>query len=116
MTAILQTAERVALPRAPSLPERGWRGDAQAKAEISMATVTRRAAWKRRRADTQNSQLKRTVRRENTLVCRVCNNAYERFLERHVQDMEEDLRQRNQRGIFQRLKSLNIEDTRKVSL
>ena len=29
--------------------------------------------------------------------------------------MEEDLRKRDQRGLFQRLKSLNIEDTRKVS-
>ena len=29
--------------------------------------------------------------------------------------MKEDLRQRDQRGLFQRLKSLNIEDTRNVS-
>ena len=29
--------------------------------------------------------------------------------------MEEDLRLRDQRGLFQRFKSLNIEDTRKVS-
>ena len=57
----------------------------------------------------------RAVRLENTRVRRVCNDAYERFLERHVQDMEEDLRQRDQRGLFQRFKSLNIEDTRKVS-
>ena len=42
-------------------------------------------------------------------------NTYKRFLERHVQDMEEDLRQRDQRGLFQHFKSLNIEDTRKVS-
>ena len=45
--AILQTAERVAPPRAPRLPGQGWRGDAQAEAEISMATAARRAAWKR---------------------------------------------------------------------
>ena len=57
----------------------------------------------------------RVVLRENTRVHRVCKDAYERFLERHVQDMEEDLRQRDQRGLFQRFKSLNIEDTRKVS-
>ena len=54
-TAILQTAERVAPPRAPRLPGRGWRGDAQAEAEISMATAARRAAWKRQRADTLDS-------------------------------------------------------------
>ena len=107
-TAILQTAERVA-------PPRGWWGDAQAKAEISMVSAARRAGWKGQRADTQDSQLMRTVRRENTRSHRVCNDAYERFLERHVQSMEEDLRQRNQRGLFQRIKSQNIEDTREVN-
>ena len=115
-TAILQTAEQVAPPRTPRLPARGWRGDAQEKAEIGMATAARRAAWKWQRADTQNNQLMRAVRRENTRFHRVCNDAYERFLERHVQGMEEDLRQRDQWGLFQRCKSLKVEDTRKVSL
>ena len=78
--AILQTAERVAPPRAPRLPTRGWRGDAQAQAEISMATAARRAAWKQQRAETQDSQLMRAVRRENTGVHRVYNDAFERFL------------------------------------
>ena len=50
-TAKQQTSERVAPPRAPRLPGRGWRGDAQAEAEISMATAARRATWKRKRAD-----------------------------------------------------------------
>ena len=77
-TAILQTTERVAPPRATRLPGREWRGDAQAKAEISMATAARRAAWKLQRADTQDSQLMRAdsqvsqlmraVRRKNTRV------------------------------------------------
>ena len=53
-TAILQTAERVAPPRATRLPGRGWRGDAQAEAKISMAMAARRAAWKRQRADPQD--------------------------------------------------------------
>ena len=114
-TAILQTAERVAPPRAPRLPARGLRGDAQAETEISMATAARRAAWKRQRADAQDSQLIRAVRGENTRIHRVCNDAYERFLERHVQGMEEDLRQHDQRGLFQRCKSLDIEGTRKIS-
>ena len=94
-TGILQTSERVAPPRAPRLPARGWRGDAQAEAEISMTTAARRAAWKQQRADTQDSQLMRAVRRENTRVRRVCNDAFERFLERHVQGMEKNLRQRD---------------------
>ena len=113
--AILQTPERVAPPRAPRLPGRGWSGDAHAEGKIRMATAARRAAWKRQRADTQDSQLKRAVQRENTRVHRVCSDAYERFLKRHVQDMEKDLRQRDQRGLFQYFKSLNIEDTRRVS-
>ena len=44
-TAILQTAERAAPPRAPRLPGRGWKRDAQAEVGISMATAARRAAW-----------------------------------------------------------------------
>ena len=114
-TAILQTAERVAPPRATRLPGRRWRRDAQAEANISMATAARRAAWKRQRADTQDRQLMRDVRRENTRVHRFCTDAYNRFLERHVQGMKKDLRQRDQRGLYQRCKFLNIEDTRKVN-
>ena len=74
-TVILQTEERVAPPRATRQPGRGWRGDAQAEVEISMATAARRAAWKRQRADTQDRQLMRAVRRENTRVHRVCTDA-----------------------------------------
>ena len=81
-TAILQTTERVAPPRATRLPGRGWKGDTQAEAEISMATAARRAAWKRQRADTQDKQLMRAVRRENTRVHRVCTDAYNRYLEK----------------------------------
>ena len=108
-------AERVVPPRAPRLPGRGWRGDAQAEAEISMAVAARRAALKRQRADTQDSQLMRAVRRENTRFHRVCNDDYERFLERHAQGMKQDLPERDQKGFYQRCKSLNIEDTRKVN-
>ena len=57
----------------------------------------------------------RAVRRENTCFHSVCNDAHGRFLERHVQGMEENLRQRDQGGLFQRIKFLNIEDTRKVN-
>ena len=80
-TAILQTAERVAPPRATRLPGRGWRGDAQAEAEISMATAARRAAWKRQRADPLDRQLIRAVRRENTRVRRAYTDAHNRILE-----------------------------------
>ena len=114
-TAILQTAERVAPPRATRLPGRGWRGDAQAEAEISMAMAARRAVWKRQRADPQDKQLMRVVRRENPRVHRVCTNAKNRLFERHAQGMGKDLRQRDQMGLYQRCKFLNIEDTWKVN-
>ena len=97
------------------MPGQGWRGDAQAEAEISMATAARRAAWKRQRADPQDRQLIRVVRRENTCVHRAYTDAQNRFFERHFQGMEKDLRQRDQRGFYQRWKFLNIEDTRKVN-
>ena len=77
--------------------------------------AAKRAGWKRQRTDTQDSQLMRVVRQENTRVHRVCDDAYERLLERHVQGMREDLRQRDQKRLFQHVKSLNIEGTRKVS-
>ena len=80
-----------------------------------MATAARRAAWKRQRADTQDRQLMRAVRRENTRVHRVCTDVYNRFLGRHVQGMEKDLPQRDQRGLYQRCKFLNIDDTGKVN-
>ena len=80
-----------------------------------MATAAKRAASKRQRADTQDRQLMRAVRRDNTRARRVCTDAYNRFLERHVQGMEKDLRQRDQKGFYQRCKFLNIEDTRKVN-
>ena len=57
----------------------------------------------------------RAVFRENSRFHRVCNDAYERFLEKHVQGMEEGFCQRDQRVLFQRSKSLNIEDTRKLN-
>ena len=85
------------------------------EAEISMAMAARRTAWKRQGADPQDKQLMRAVRRENTRVHRVCNDAKNRFLERHAQGMEKDLRQRDRMGLFQRCKFLNIEDTWKVN-
>ena len=58
----------------------------------------------------------RAVQRENTRFHGVCNDAYEKILERHAQSIEEDMRQRDQRGLFQCFTSLSIEDTGKISL
>ena len=87
-------------------------GNAHAEAKINRAMTARRAAWKRQKDDTQGSQLKRAIRRESARVHRVCDAAYEMFLGKHVQCLEESLRQRDERGLFQRNKSPNIKDTR----
>ena len=58
-----------------------------------MAMTTSRAAWKQQKANTQDRQLLRAVRRANTHVQRVCDAAHAKFLEKYVQDLEEDLRQ-----------------------
>ena len=60
-----------------------------------MPRQKQRSVWRRPRDEQPGSGrglTPRAVRRENTRVHRVCNNAFERFLERHVQAMEEDLR------------------------
>ena len=41
---------------------------------------------------------------------KVWDAADERFFEKHVQGLEEEFFQRDQRGLFQRLESLNMED------
>ena len=94
--AILQTEERVAPPRARRLPRREWTGDAKAEAEINIAMAARREASKRQKADKDDSQLMRAFWREYTRFHRVCDDACERFFERHVQGMERDIRQRDQ--------------------
>ena len=72
----LQTAEMVALPQERRLPGRRWRGDALAETELYMAMTTRRATWKWKKADTQDSHLRRAVRRAGTHVQRMYNAAY----------------------------------------
>ena len=114
-TAILQTAERVAPPRATRLPGRGWRGDAQAEAEISMAMAARRAAWKRQRADPQDTADEGCPARKYARPQGLYRCQKNRFFERHAQGMEKDLRQRDQMGLYQSCKFLNIGDTRKVN-
>ena len=74
----------------------------------------RRTAWLRLESDKRNSQLRREVRRASKEVRRVRIVAKDRFLEGYVEELEEEVRKHNQWGFVQRLKSLRIEDTRKV--
>ena len=105
--ALLPTEDLVAPPQERRLLGRRWTGDAQAEEELNMAMNAGQAAWKRQKAVTQDGQLKRAVRRAITHVQR-------RFIRKHALSLEEELRQLDQRGFFQRMKSLSIEDTRKV--
>ena len=47
-------------------------------------------------------------------IQRVCDAAYTKFLENHVQGLDEELRQRDQREIFQHIKFLSTEDIFKI--
>ena len=76
--------------------------DAQTEAEINMVMTARRETEKKQKADTQDSQLKRAVLQEaKKRVHCICDAAYQRFLARHVESLEDGLRQHDQRGLFQ---------------
>ena len=62
------------------------------------------AAWQRLNMDTRDAQLQRVVRK-------VCN--WLKF-ERHVVELEKQLRVGDQHGFFQNIKSLQLEETKKV--
>ena len=80
-----------------------------------MAMAARGTAWKRQKADTQDSQLKRAVRRANTHVHRFCDAANARFLGKYVQGLKKNMCQRDERGLLQGIESLSMEDTPKFS-
>ena len=114
-TATLQAADALVPQQKRTILGRGWSGDALTEAELRRALDERRMAWLRLESDKRNSQLRREVRRASKEVRRVRTVAKDRFLERYVEELEEEVRKHNQWGFFQRLKSLRIEDTRKVS-
>ena len=82
------------------------------EAELEMAMASRRAAWKRQKADMQDIQL-RLLPGEQT-VQNVCEASCARFLKKHFRGSKEVLRQSDQTGLFQHIKPLKIEDTRKI--
>ena len=45
----------------------------------------------------------------------MCDAAYEKFLGKHVQGLEMNWRQHHQMELYQCIKSLNVEETRKIS-
>ena len=110
--AILRTAELVIPPQERRRPGRGWSGDAQTEAELQTATDAMHAAWQRLKTDTRDKQLRRAVRKACNWLKRVQSAAVVCFSERHVVELEEQLRMGDQHGFFQNIKPVQLEKTK----
>ena len=112
--AIMRTAKLVIPPQERRRPGRGWSGDAQTEAELQTATDAMHAAWQRLKTDTRDAQLRRVVRKACNWLKRVRSAAVVCFLERHVVELEKRLRMGDQHRFFQNIKSVQLEETKKV--
>ena len=110
----MRTAELVIPPQEGRRPGRGWSGDAQTEAELQTATDAMHAAGQRLKTDTRDAQLRRAVRKACNWLKRVRSAAVVRFFERHVVELEKQLRMGDQHGFFQNIKSVQLEETKKV--
>ena len=114
VAAIMRTAELVIPPQERRIPARGWSGDARTEAELQAATDAMHTARQRLRMDTRDAQLRRAVRKACNWLKRVRSAAVVRFFERHVVELEKQLRMGDQHGFFQNIKSVQLEETKKV--
>ena len=64
--------------------------------------------------DTRDAQLQRTTRKARSWLKRVRSTAVIRFFERHVVELEKQLRMGDQHGSFQNVKLVQLEETKKV--
>ena len=112
--AIMRTAELVIPPQERRRPGRGWSGDAQTEAGLQTATDAMHSAWQRLKTDTSDAQLRRAVSKACNWLKRVRSAAVVRFFERHVVELEKQLRIGDQHGFFQNIKSVQLEETKKV--
>ena len=113
-TAIMRTAELVILTQKRRRPGRGWSGDARAEAELQTASDAMHAAWQRLKMDTRDAQLRRAVRKACNWLKKVRSAAVVRFFERHVVELEKQLRVVDQHGFCQNIRSVQLEETKKV--
>ena len=113
-TAIMRTAELVIPPQERRRPGRGWSGDARREAELQAASDAMHAAWQRLKMDTRDAQLRRSVRKACNWLKKVRSAAVVRFFERHVVELEKQLRVVDQHGFFQSIKPVQLEETNKV--
>ena len=72
------------------------------------------AAWERLKTDTRDAQLRKAARKACNWLKRVRSAAVVRFFERHVVGVEKQLRMEDQHGFFQNIKSVQLEETKKV--
>ena len=112
--AIMRTAKLVTPPQERRRPGRGWSGDAQTEAELQAATDAMHAAWQRLKMDTRDVQLRRDVRKACNRRKRVRSATVVRFFERHIIELEKQLCMGDQHGFFQHIKSMQLEETKKV--
>ena len=113
--AIMRTAELVFPPQERRRPGRGWSGDARTEVELQTATDTMHTAWQRLKMNTRHAQLRRAVRKACNWLKRVRSAAaIVRSFERHVVEVEKQLRMGDQHGFFQNIKSMQLEETKKV--
>jgi len=112
--AVVWTAELVIPRKRRKRVARGWSVDAQTQSELEKAETEMHTAWDNLKSDTRDAKRRK-------LVCRACKKAKKtrtaavtRFFERYFQELEEQLRRRDQKGFFQHLKSIDVEETRKV--
>ena len=113
-TAIMRTAELVIPPQERRRSGRGWSGNARTEAELQAAIHAMYTAWQRLKMDTRDAQLRRAVRKACDWLKRVRSAAVVRFFERHVVELEKQLRMGDQHGFFQNIKSVQLEETKKV--
>ena len=64
--------------------------------------------------DTRDAQLRRAVRKACKWLKRVRSAVVLRFFDRHVLEMEKQLRMGDQLRLFQSIKSVQLEETKKV--
>ena len=114
VAAIMRTAELVIPPQERRRPGRGWSGDARTEAELQSATDAIHTAWQRLKMDTRDAQLRRADRKACNWLKRVRSAAVVRFFEHHAVELEKQLRVGDQHGFFQTIKSVQLEETKKV--
>ena len=84
------------------------------EAELQTATDALHAAWQRLKKYTTDAQLRRAVRKACNWLKRVRSTAIVRVFERHVVGLEKQLRMEDKHRFFEDIKSMQLEETKKV--